>query len=315
MGKTGNPARLLITGARGQIGSELVRLGRATGFEILPFGHADLDIGDHDAVSLAIDSNRPDAVINAAAYTAVDRAESEPDLAHAVNAAAPEVIARACSNASLPLLHISTDYVFDGIGTRPYLEDDPVAPQSVYGATKAAGEYAIRRVLEQHIILRTSWVFGAHGNNFVKTILRLSEDRSELAIVEDQRGCPTSAGDIASALLDIVRQIVVDSTTVPSDWGTYHFSNRGETTWCGFAQAIVERAAIRGGKIVPVRGLQTADYPTPARRPAYSVLDGGKIQSVFGICPRPWQDALDEVLDELTQPARRVEEQGQELGK
>lgn len=305
MNETGRPTRLLVTGAQGQTGTELTRKGRAAGFEIVDFGRDELNIGDHRAVAQAIESNRPDAVINAAAYTAVDRAETEPEIAQTANTDGPGNIADVCADAGIPIFHISTDYVFDGRGTRPYLEDDAIAPQGIYGATKAAGEEAVRRATKQHIILRTSWVFSAHGRNFVKTMLKLTEERSELGVVGDQKGCPTSAGDIASALLDIAAQSLRWREVDFSPWGTYHFCNRGETSWFGFAQAIVEGAAARGGRNIPVRSIATADYPTPARRPAYSVLDNGKINHVFGIIPRPWKDALGEVLDELAQPALR----------
>ncbi len=301
------PFRLLITGALGQTGTELVRRGREAGYEIAAFAREDLDISDGGAVARAIADTAPAAVINAAAYTAVDRAESEPEAAWAVNSLAPGFIARACHEAGIPMLHISTDYVFDGMGSMPYLEDAPISPQGVYGSTKAAGEEAVRRATPHHIILRTSWVFSAHGHNFVKTMLRLAGERDELNVVDDQRGCPTGAGDIADALLTIAGLALKTPGDQAFPWGTYHFSNRGETSWCGFARAIVEGSATRGGRKVEVRGIATADYPTPARRPAYSVLDCGKIQRTFGIIPRAWEDALAETLDPLTNPAHRTE--------
>lgn len=295
---------LLVTGANGQVGRELLRRGADAGFRVTGLGHGELDIADEGAIAAAIARLRPDAAINAAAYTAVDRAESEAHAALAANADGAAHMARACAEAGIPLLHISTDYVFDGTGTRPYREDDPISPQSIYGASKAAGEAAVRAAGGRHVILRTSWVFSAHGSNFVKTMLRLARERDELAVVADQQGCPTSAGDIAAALLAIAARMPDD----PGDafpWSTYHFCNRGSASWHAFACAIVDRAAQRGGRRIPVRAITTAEYPTAAKRPAYSVLDCTKIEEAFGIRPRAWEDALEEVIGELTAQAAR----------
>lgn len=314
MGLAGKSFRLLVLGAQGQIGTELVRRGTEAGFDVTALGRRELDIGDERAVARAISESAPAAIINAAAYTAVDKAESEPEAAQSINGGAPGHIARVAAELGIPLLHISTDYVFDGRGTRPYLEDDPIFPQGVYGASKAAGEDAIRQTAARHIILRTSWVFGVHGHNFLKTMLRLAGERDELAIVNDQKGSPTSADDIAQVLIGITERAL---TTPDNDfpWGTYHFSNQGETTWCGFARAIVEGAARRGGQSIPVRGISTADYPTPAQRPAYSVLDCSKIRDAFNIVPRPWQHALEDVLDALAGPAQLISAENQEKAK
>ncbi|MFA7637800.1 MAG: dTDP-4-dehydrorhamnose reductase [Parvibaculum sp.] len=291
-------SQLLITGAGGQVGRELVARGSKAGFDILALARDELNIADGEAVAQVIATGTPDVVINAAAYTAVDRAESEPEAANAINAAGAGHIAKACAAANIPVLHVSTDYVFDGRGTRPYREDDPIAPQSVYGVSKAAGEEAVRKATAHHIILRTSWVFSPHGNNFVKTMLRLAGERDELAVVNDQQGCPSAASDIAEALLTLAERALRDPDTF--SWGTYHFCNRGKTSWHGFACAIMRKAAKRGGRSVPVRGIPTTDYPTPARRPVWSVLDFGKLERTFGIVPRPWEEALAEVLDVLT---------------
>ncbi|MDX5365712.1 MAG: dTDP-4-dehydrorhamnose reductase [Alphaproteobacteria bacterium] len=300
-------ARLLITGAGGQVGQERAGRGGKAGFDVLAFARDDLNIADGEAVARTIATSTPNIVINAAAYTAVDRAESEPEIAHAINAAGAGHIARACADAGIPVLHISTDYVFDGRGTDPYREDDPIAPQSVYGASKAAGEEGVRNAIAEHIILRTSWVFAAHGNNFVKTMLRLAKERDELAVVNDQQGCPSAASDIAEVLLTLAGRALRNRDTFP--WSTYHFCNHGVTSWYGFASAIVREAARRGGRSIPVRGIPTREYPTPARRPAWSVLDCSKLEQAFGITPRPWEEALGGVLDVLIGPADSTQEQ------
>ncbi|MEQ8267733.1 MAG: dTDP-4-dehydrorhamnose reductase [Parvibaculum sp.] len=292
--------RLLVTGAGGQVGRELIMRGPALGFHVSGCLRSELDICDAGAISAALKRIRPDAVLNAAAYTAVDRAESEPEIAEAVNGTAAGLLAAACNNANIPLFHISTDYVFDGSLDRAYREDDPVNPIGAYGRSKAKGEVAIREATEQHIILRTAWVFSAHGNNFVKSILRLANERDELAVVDDQTGCPTYAGDIALTMLRLVKMCAERATSGENmRWGTYHLCNEGAVTWRGFADEIVKKAAVRRGRNVFVRGITTAEYPTAAKRPANSVLDCSAIETVFGVRLRPWHMALDEVLDEL----------------
>ncbi|MBX3497341.1 MAG: dTDP-4-dehydrorhamnose reductase [Parvibaculum sp.] len=291
--------RLLVTGAGGQVGTELAAEAAGAGFAVVAPAHAELDITDENAIAAAIAAAKPDAVVNAAAYTAVDRAESEPERAHAVNARAPGILGSACNRAGMPLLHISTDYVFDGMSARPWREDDPVAPLGIYGASKAEGEAALRAAAPRHIILRTAWVFSPHGNNFVRTMLRLASERDELAVVDDQRGSPTSATDIAQALLALAASAIEAKPADAPLWGTYHFCNAGVTSWCGFARAIMAGAAARGGATARIRPIPTADYPTPARRPAFSALDCTKLKTAFGIEPRPWEEALDDTLDRL----------------
>jgi dTDP-4-dehydrorhamnose reductase len=244
-----------------------------------------------------VERYRPTLIINAAAYTAVDRAESEPDAAFAANADAPAHLAEAAAAAGASLIHLSTDYVFDGAKPVPYTEDDAVRPLGVYGASKAAGERAIRERLDRHVILRTSWVFGLHGANFVKTMLRLGHARARLDVVADQSGCPTGAADIAAAIHGIARQILLGSRT--NAWGTYHFAGRGSTNWYGFAEAIFERAEPIWGRRPQVTPIATADYPTPARRPTNSILDCTRFDRIFALPRRPWPERLDIVVRSL----------------
>jgi len=291
--------KLLVLGADGQVGRELSRLAWPAGYDIAASDRGGVDIAQREQVFAAVARERPDIVINAAAYTAVDRAESEPDAALAGNCTGPANLAAACHDARVPLIHLSTDYVFDGSKPGPYREDDPVRPIGVYGKTKEAGDRAVREALAEHVILRTAWVYSAHGHNFVKTMLRLGAERPVLRVVADQIGSPTSAADIAGAIGTIVRQIAGGNTS----WGTYHFAGGGAVTWHGFAEAIFELAApwnsTGRGSPPRVEAIATADYPTPARRPANSVLDCSRIGAAFGIVPRPWRDALADVIREL----------------
>ncbi len=287
--------RIIIIGAQGQVGSELARRAPGLGYEALAWDQAELDITDAAAVDRALAASGAAVVINAAAYTAVDKAEQEPERAFAVNRDGPAHLAAACNRLQIPLLHISTDYVYDGRKPGSYIEEDPTAPLGVYGASKLAGDEAVRLLLPRHLILRVSWVFGIDGNNFVKTILRLAREREELRIVADQRGCPTYAGDIADALLNLAGRV---STMDARDlWGTYHYCGEPATTWHGFTEAIVEEARryepLLVKTIVPIA---TTEYPTPAARPANSVLDCAKLTARLGIQPRPWREGLKTML-------------------
>ena len=287
--------KLLVLGAGGQVGRELSRLAWPAGYDIAAFDRDGVDIARREQVFAAVARDRPDIVINAAAYTAVDRAENEPDAAWAGNCTGPANLAAACRDARVPLIHLSTDYVFDGEKPGPYREDDPVRPIGVYGMTKEAGDGAVREALADHVIVRTAWVYSVHGHNFVKTMLRLGAERPVLRVVADQIGSPTSAADIAAAIGAIVQQIAGGNTSR----GTYHFAGGGAVTWHGFAEAIFELAAPWRGSQPKVEAITTADYPTPARRPATSVLDCSRIGAAFGIVPRPWRDALAEVIREV----------------
>ena len=287
--------RILVLGARGQVGWELTRRAPALGHETLAWDVAELDITDAAAVDRALAASNAEVVINAAAYTAVDKAEQEPELAFAVNRDGPAHLAAACARLQIPLLHISTDYVYDGRKPGPYVEDDATAPLGVYGASKLAGDEAVRRLLSRHVILRVSWVFGVHGHNFVKTILRLAREREELRVVADQHGGPTFAGDIADTLLELAgRTTEMDAN---ANWGTYHYCGEPATTWHGFASAIVELARARESlRVQTVTAITTADYPTPAARPANSMLDCTRLAARFGIRPRSWQTGLEALL-------------------
>lgn len=291
---------ILVLGGAGQVGTELQALSWPDGVRVHAPGRTDLDITDADAVAAALAARDYRAVINTAAYTAVDRAESDVVAAWRLNALAPAILAAATASQSIPLVHVSTDYVF--AGTKPdgaYAPDAPIDPQSVYGASKAAGELAVRTGNPRHAVVRTAWVVSPHRGNFVKTMLRLAAERDALTVVDDQHGCPTSAADLAAALATIAQRMAGDAD---APTGTFHCVNAGDTTWCGFAEAIVAGSARRGGRSVPVKGIPTSAYPTPARRPANSRLSTDSLTAAYGIAPRAWQAALDDILDRLVGP-------------
>ncbi|MBB4154459.1 dTDP-4-dehydrorhamnose reductase [Sphingomonas jinjuensis] len=287
---------ILATGGSGQVGTELARLSWPQGWEVVVLTRADLDLTDPSAITAKVGERPWAAVINAAAYTAVDKAESDQLAAWAVNALAPAAFAAACKGAGIPIVQVSTDYVFAGDRDGAWQTDDPVAPLGVYGASKLGGELAVRTSGARHAIVRTAWVVSAHGNNFVKTMLRVGAQRDTLAVVADQHGSPTSAADLAAALATIAMRLA-DDTDAPT--GTYHFSNAGPTTWHGFAQEIFAQGASRGGPSPSVEPIPTSAYPTPARRPANSLLDTATLTRDFGIRPRPWQAALSDILDKI----------------
>jgi dTDP-4-dehydrorhamnose reductase len=289
--------KIFLTGGEGQLGTELIAQAAAHGMDILAPSLAKMDLTRPEQIDPFWDDFQPEAVINAAAYTAVDRAESESDLAFAVNAQAPAFMARRCAREGIPLIHISTDYVFDGRKGTPYHEEDPVMPLGVYGRSKAEGEAAVRSALGPHLIVRTAWLYSAHGVNFVKTVMRLVAERDELRIVDDQFGCPTCAADLADALLRIASRLK-PGNEIP--WGTYHYCGSGVTSWCGLARHVLEtlvsRGRIRSFRLMPI---SSAEYPTPARRPPYSVLDCRRIESAFGIRRAPWPQSVEKTVDRL----------------
>ena len=289
---------ILVFGGGGQLGRALAELGAArdAGATVRVLDRATADISNADEVERAFAEHHPAAVINAAAYTAVDAAETEEALAFAGNALGPQYLAKSCAAAAVPLFHISTDYVFAGHGTVPWKPEDPVAPVNAYGRSKLAGEWAVRATHPDSYVFRTSWVYGETGKNFVKSMLRLGATRDELSIVSDQHGCPTYAMDLAAALLEIADARIAGRAFSP---GIYHFSNQGATTWDRFADAVFEIAARHGYKRPRVNPITSAEYPVPAARPLWSVLDCGSTQREFGITIPAWRDSLERCMVRL----------------
>lgn len=287
--------KVLVVGAKGQVGCELVKAAPAD-FAIIGLDLDELDITNQTQVKAVIAEHRPHLIINAAAYTAVDKAETDIEKAYAVNEHGVAWLATAAKEADIPLFHISTDYVFDGQASQPYTETDTACPQSVYGASKLAGEQALASIVNKHIILRTSWVFGVEGNNFVKTMLRLGGERDELSIVADQHGCPTSARSIAEVLFKLAEIYFQQGDLA---WGIYHFSNSPACTWYEFANEVFEQAVNTDllEKKPLVRAITTADYPTPAQRPKWSVLDCEKIEKVTERGVPMWVNELKDFLE------------------
>ena len=287
---------ILVTGASGQLGQELARIACPAGYEVVALDRAALDLSDPRAIAAMVASRNWAAVINGAAYTAVDKAESDVVAAWTINALAPAAFAQTCATADIPLVQVSTDYVFAGDRQGAWEVNDPVAPLGVYGASKLGGELAVRTAGGRHAIVRTAWVVSAHGHNFVKTMLRLAETRTSLSVVDDQHGSPTSAADLAQALLTIAVRLAEDAD---APTGTFHFSNAGATSWAGFAREIFAQSALRGGPSADVTPIPSSAYPTPAKRPSNSLLSHGAIHAAYGIQPRSWQAALGDILDEL----------------
>jgi dTDP-4-dehydrorhamnose reductase len=294
---------IFVAGATGQVAHALVEAAQRRGVELVAHGRPGFDLERPEGLGAAVVEARPAAIVNAAAYTAVDKAESEPARAFAINRDGAAALARAAAVLDVPFIHLSTDYVFEGSKPTPYVEDDPTGPTSVYGQSKLAGEAAVVAAHRKAIVLRTAWVYGPHGGNFVKTMLRLAGERDSLKVVDDQVGSPTAATDIAEAILSILA-IVERSGWQEAFGGVHHLAGSGETTWCGFARAIMEEAAARGACAVPIAPIATAEYPTPARRPANSRLDATRLQQTFGIRLPPWRDSLAETLDRLVGPRR-----------
>ena len=288
--------RVLITGAQGQVGRALLSAFSGSA-EVIACDRGTLDLSNPDSIRARIREAAPNVILNAGAYTAVDRAESEPDLAMAINGRAPGILAEEAYRAGALFIHYSTDYVFDGSKTGPWVEDDTVHPLGVYGSTKLAGEEAIRKAGGRFLIFRTSWVYAPEGKNFVLTMLRLGRERDSLNVVDDQIGAPTTAAELARATHTITTGILGGSFGRDSLSGTYHITCSGSVSWCGFARAIFARSSAHlGGRTPQVNPIATSDYPTPAKRPHNSVLSNEKLHQRFGIRLATWESALDQVL-------------------
>jgi dTDP-4-dehydrorhamnose reductase len=288
---------ILQFGAHGQLALEMIKAGVKSGVEILSVARREVDFCNPHDVARIVRETSADIVINLVGYTAVDKAESEPRLAHVVNAETVGELAKACRERDLPLIHVSTDYVFDGRKGSAYVETDAPNPINIYGLSKLGGEKVIAEMNPQHVILRTSWVYSAYRQNFVRTMVRLGAEREQLTVVDDQVGSPTSARDIASTLLAMARQILAHPAN--NNFGIFHYCGEGQTSWFEFAKAVLEAASAWRPIKAELIPIDSECYKAPARRPAYSCLDCGKIARTYGISPRPWQESLVQVMDEL----------------
>ena len=290
--------RILVAGGQGQVGSALAKLGQEQRLELVALGRSELNITDAASIAEAFEKYQPELLINSAAYTAVDKAESEAELAYAINETATALLADACATANIPMLHISTDYVFDGSKEGLYTEDDPVNPLAVYAKSKEAGERVVRAGVERHIILRTSWVFGLQGNNFVKTMLRLAKNRDCLTVVADQFGGPSSARSIAQVLLKIATQFEQYGSVA---WGTYHYCQKPYVSWYEFAREIIRKGKELGliSQYVEVLPIKTDEFKTGVPRPVNSRLDTSMLQSSFGLDPTSWECELDDLVKQF----------------
>jgi len=288
--------RVLVIGSQGQVARSLIEALPRHGFDVVIAARPDVDLANPETLAVAIHRAQPHVVINAAAYTAVDRAEDEPDVAMAINAVGAGAAAAQAQSVGASIIHLSTDYVFDGSKSAPYVETDRTSPLGVYGRSKLAGEHAVAAANPRHVILRTSWVCSPYGSNFAKTMLRLASERPQLRVVDDQRGAPTFAADIAEA---VARIVAVSASRPAGDehFGIFHLTGEGETSWCGFARAIMAGSAARGGPGAEVVAIPTRDYPTKTRRPAYSKLSTAKLKQIYGITMPDWQDSLSHYLD------------------
>jgi dTDP-4-dehydrorhamnose reductase len=290
--------RIVVTGCEGQVARSLLEAAQPRkGVEVIAVGRPQLDLARPDGVAEALEALRPDLVVSAAAYTAVDQAEDEPETAFAVNAVGAGKVAEATARLGIPIIHLSTDYVFDGTADRAYVETDPTAPCSVYGASKLAGEQAVAVSNLRHLILRTAWVYSPFGKNFVKTILRLAAERDEIPVVADQWGNPTSALDIADAILCAAARISGDGSF--DRYGVYHLAGTGDINWSGFARHILDISLSHAGRCALVKDIATSDYPTKARRPANSRLSTAKFAASFGWIAPDWRQSTEEVVSRL----------------
>lgn len=289
--------KVLIVGNKGQLGWALERQGLVKGVSIQGADLPEFDLTNREAVRSLVCSEPFSVVVNAAAYTAVDKAESDIDTAFAVNKDGAAHLADACHENSIPLIHISTEYVFDGKGSVPYKPNDPIDPLGVYGLSKAEGEKEINERLPHHLIIRTSWLYGTHGHNFIKTMLRLAKEKKELRVVDDQNGCPTFAGDLAEAIMTIIERLTNDEDL---KWGTYHYCNSGITSWYLLTRKAIAIASKYDNFIVEnISPIKTFEFPTPAPRPAFSALDSTSFARVFGVKLSPWETSLEKMIKKL----------------
>jgi dTDP-4-dehydrorhamnose reductase len=288
--------KVLVTGHEGQLARGLAETAGA-GVQVVAIGRPELDLADEQSVAAAVARERPDIVVNAAAYTAVDKAETEPAIAHAVNALGAEHVAKACAASAIPIIHVSTDYVFDGSKAGPYLEGDPTAPINVYGRTKLEGEQRVAKACERHLILRTAWVHSPWGVNFVKTMLRLATTRPNISVVDDQFGSPTYAPDLAKIVLAVAARVAAD----PADahWGIYHAVGSGETNWHGFAREVFKQAAEQGLPAADVTAIPASEFPTLARRPANSRLNCDRLRLLLGLELQDWRGGVKDCVARL----------------
>ena len=294
--------RIAVTGREGQVARSLAEIGPGRGHEIVLLGRPTLDLLDPATIGPAIRAARPDVVINAGAYTAVDRAETEPEIAEAVNGRGAGAVAEVARDLGVPVLQVSTDYVFDGTKTAPYVETDPTGPLGAYGRSKLLGERLVADANPRHAILRTAWVYAPFGANFVRTMLRLAGTRDEVGVVADQHGCPTSALDIAATLIRVAERMAAEPANAELA-GIFHMAAQGEAVWADVAEATFAASRARGGPSARVKRITTADFPTPAKRPANSRLDGDKLARVYGIALPEWRVSLDSVVDRLLREA------------
>ena len=290
--------RVAVTGRSGQVVTALLERGAARGIEVVALGRPELDLSQPETVARALQASGADVIVSAAAYTAVDKAESEPELAFAINAVGAGAVAYAAAELGVPVVHLSTDYVFDGNKSGAYLETDPTGPVGVYGASKLAGEQAVAAATPNHAILRTAWVYSPFGGNFLKTMLRLAGERPQLRVVGDQRGTPTSALDIADAVLTVAANLV-ERPDEASLRGVFHLVGSGEASWAEFAREIFRQSAHLGGPSADVEAITTAEYPTPAKRPANSLLSTDKLEARHGVRLPAWQESTGVVLKRL----------------
>ncbi len=290
---------ILVFGARGQVGREIVSLAAARGLPVVGLSRTDADITNETTVRAALEVHRPSVVVNGAAYTSVDRAEREPEIVAVANVTGPAVLAAVCASTNVPLIHLSCDYVFNGAKKTAYVEGDRVAPISVYGRTKAEGEAKVRELMPRHVILRSSWIYGPHGQNFLRNVLKLASERDELRVVGDQIGCPTATIDIAEAVLAVARKLAGEAKVS----GIFHFAGSGATSRYGFAAEIVQRQAVFTGRAPKVTEIKMAEYPVAAKRPLNCELDSSRFRAAFGYGAAPWQHRVAEVVAALLAPA------------